>query len=87
MESKQAISVLNFSMLMNKKEEEVVWLKLDLKHQITHFKSLLKLRMFHCVSSQKSSEEIQPQEESKLQTQEIHTSRCSRHGNQRKNTA
>ena len=70
MESKQAMSVVNFSMLTDKKEEEIVWLKLDPKHQITHFKSLLKSRLFHCTDSQEPLESLLPQEATEMPIQE-----------------
>ena len=41
----QAVQVKNFSML--KQEEEVVWLELDLKHQVKYLKSLLVSEKFH----------------------------------------
>jgi len=73
-ENTQAMSVVNFSMLTDKKEEEIVWLKLDPEYQITHFKSLLRSRTFHCANSPKSLERIQPLEaqiqEAKIQPQE-----------------
>ena len=50
METKQAISIMSFSMMKQKsreKNKEVVWLKLDPKNQRAHFKSLLKLQKFH----------------------------------------
>ena len=50
METKQAISIMSFSMMEQKsreKSKEVVWLKLDPKNQRAHFKSLLKWRKFH----------------------------------------
>ena len=50
METKQAVSIMSFTMLEQKschKRKEVVWLKLDPKNQRAHFKSLLKCRMFH----------------------------------------
>ena len=49
METKQAVSIMSFTMLEQKssqKHKEVVWLKLDPKNQRAHFKSLLKCRMF-----------------------------------------
>ena len=50
METKQAISIMSFSMMKQKSKEnskEVIWLKLDPKNQRAHFKSLLKWRKFH----------------------------------------
>ena len=48
MEAKQAMSIVNFSMLkQGTNRKEVVWLKLDLKNQIPHFKTLLKSHVFH----------------------------------------
>ena len=48
MEAKQAMSIVNFSMLKQEtNRKEVVWLKLDPKNQIPHFKTLLKSRVFH----------------------------------------
>ena len=48
MEAKQAMSIVNFSMIKQEaSKKEVVWLKLDPKNQIAHFKSLLKSRVFH----------------------------------------
>ena len=48
MEAKQAMSITNFSMVKQETDEkEVVWLKLDPKNQILHFKTLLKSRVFH----------------------------------------
>ena len=44
MEAKQAISVMNFSML--KHQKEIVWLKLNPKNQIMHIKTLLKSGKF-----------------------------------------
>ena len=49
METKQAVSIMSFTMLeqkSNQKCNEVIWLKLDPKNQIAHFKSLLKCRIF-----------------------------------------
>ena len=50
METKQAISIMSFSMMKQKSKEnskEVTWLKLDPKNQRAHFKSLLKWQKFH----------------------------------------
>ena len=50
LESKQAISIMSFSMMKQKSREnskEVMWLKLDPKNQRAHFKSLLKWRKFY----------------------------------------
>ena len=47
MEAKQAMSIVNFSMLKQTNRKEVVWLKLDPKSQIPHFKTLLKSHVFH----------------------------------------
>ena len=50
MESKQAISIMSFSMMKQKSREnskEVIWLKLDPKNQRAHFKSLLKWQKFY----------------------------------------
>ena len=48
METKQAMSIVNFSMLKQEtNRKEVVWLKLNPKNQIPHFKTLLKSRVFH----------------------------------------
>ena len=50
METKQAISIMSFSLLKESSSQEskdVVWLKLDPKNQRAHFKSLLKCRVFH----------------------------------------
>ena len=48
MEAKQAMSIVNFSMLKQEtSRKEVVWLKLDPKNQIPHIKTLLKSRVFH----------------------------------------
>ena len=48
MEAKQAMSIVNFSMLRQEtNRKEVVWLKLDPKNQIPHFKTLLESRVFH----------------------------------------
>jgi len=48
METKQAISIVNFTMLQQKtNKKEIVWLKLDAKHQVEHFKSLLQFRVFY----------------------------------------
>ena len=48
MKAKQAMSIVNFSMLKQEtNRKEVVWLKLDPKNQIPHFKTLLKYRVFH----------------------------------------
>ena len=51
METKQAISIVNFTMLQQKRnladKKEIVWLKLDAKHQVEHFKSLLQSRVFY----------------------------------------
>ena len=55
METKQAMSIAKFSML--KQEKEVVWLKLNLKNQISHFKMLLNCRAFKKESSTKFSQE------------------------------
>ena len=73
MESNQAMSVVNFSMLTDKKEGQIVWLKLDPKHQISHFKSLLQSRMFRCTGSLEKQEAtiIQPMEA--LETLETHS--------------
>ena len=48
MEAKQAMSIVNFSMLKQEtSKKEVVWLKLDPKTQIPHLKTLLKSHKFH----------------------------------------
>ena len=48
MEAKQAMSIVNFSMVKQEtSRKEVVWLKLDPKNQIPHIKTLLKSRVFH----------------------------------------
>ena len=44
-DEKQAIAVRSFSLL--KQEEEVIWLELDLEHQIKYFKSLLLSEKFY----------------------------------------
>ena len=44
METKQAIAVKNYGMLQE--EDEVLWLELNLKYQLKHFKTLLKSRAF-----------------------------------------
>ena len=60
MEAKQAISIVNFSMLKQETDKrEVVWLKLDPKNQIAHFKSLLKSRSFHQTAEDNSLETLQ----------------------------
>ena len=46
MEAKQGI-VKNFSMVKQETKKEVLWLKLDAKNQMLHFKTLLKSRVFH----------------------------------------
>ena len=60
MEAKQAMSIVNFSMLrqeINKKE--VVWLKLNPKTQIPHLKTLLKSHKFHQANKGNGSEILQ----------------------------
>ena len=53
MEAKQAISIVNFSMLKKKtNKKEVVWLKLDPKNQIAHFKTLLKSHVFYQINKE-----------------------------------
>ena len=48
MEAKQAMSIVNFSMIKQEaSKKEVVWLKLDPKNQVAYFKSLLKSHVFH----------------------------------------
>ena len=49
MEAQHATSIVNFTMLKQEtnKKEEVIWLKLDPKNQIAHFKTLLKSGAFH----------------------------------------
>ena len=44
-DEKQAVTVRNFSML--KQEEAVIWLELDLEHQIKYLKWLLLTKKFH----------------------------------------
>ena len=60
MEAKQAMSITNFSMLKHEaNKKEVVWLKLDPKNQIPHFKALLKTRAFHQINEEKGPEFLQ----------------------------
>ena len=64
MEAKQAMSIVNFSMLKQQtNEKEVVWLKLDPKNQILHLKTLLKSRLFHQTNIEDNPEELQELEE------------------------
>ena len=54
------MSIVNFSMLKQETDKkEVVWLKLDPKNQIAHFKSLLKSRAFHQAVEENSLETLQ----------------------------
>ena len=65
MEAKQAMSIVNFSMLKQEtNRKEVVWLKLDPKNQISHFKMLLKSRAFHQINSGNTPEILQECESS-----------------------
>ena len=60
MEAKQAMSIVNFSMVKQETDrKEVVWLKLDPKNQIPHFKTLLKSRMFHQLNKGNEQEILQ----------------------------
>ena len=60
MEAKQAMSIVNFSMLKQEtNKKEVVWLKLDPKNQIAHFKTLLKSHAFHQINSGNTPEILQ----------------------------
>ena len=57
MEAKQAMSIVNFSMLKQEtSKKEVVWLKLDPKTQIPHLKTLLKSHKFHQLNKGNGSE-------------------------------
>ena len=61
MEAKQAISIVNFSML--KKEEtnkkEVVWLKLDPNNQKAHLKTLLNSHVFYQINKENDTKILQ----------------------------
>ena len=60
MEAKQAMSIVNFSMLkQGTNKKEVVWLKLDPKTQIPHLKTLLKSHKFHQANKGNGSEVLQ----------------------------
>ena len=60
MEAKQAMSIVNFSLLEQEtNKNEVVWLKLDPKNQIPHFKTLLKSRVFHQTNQTDDPEVLQ----------------------------
>ena len=60
MEAKQAMSIVNFSMVKQQtNKKEVVWLKLDPKNQIPHFKTLLKSRVFHQANTENGPEILQ----------------------------
>ena len=60
MEAKQAISIVNFSMLKQQtNKKEVVWLKLDPKNQILHLKTLLKSQLFHQTDTENNPENLQ----------------------------
>ena len=60
METKQAMSIVNFSMVKQQtNKKEVVWLKLDPKNQIPHFKTLLKSRVFHQANTENGPEILQ----------------------------
>ena len=60
MEAKQAMSIVNFSMLKQEtNKKEVVWLKLDPKTQIPHLKTLLKCHKFHQAKKGNGSEVLQ----------------------------
>ena len=60
MEAKQAMSIVNFSMLKQQtNEKEVVWLKLDPKNQILHLKTLLKSQLFHQTDTENNPKNLQ----------------------------
>ena len=58
MEAQHATSIVNFTMLKQEtnKKEEVIWLKLDPKSQIAHFKTLLKSGAFHQANTESHPE-------------------------------
>ena len=59
MEAKQAMSIVNFSLLKQQtNEKEVVWLKLDPKNQILHLKTLLKSQLFHQTDTENNPENL-----------------------------
>ena len=60
MEAKQAISIVNFSILKQEtNKKEVLWLKLDPKNQIAHFKTLLKSHVFHQINIENDPQILQ----------------------------